>query len=57
MIWLPSFFPYVFGVYFTLNFNRKYPAGQYLLAIIGLALTALSCLVSTVDFNLNPPQI
>lgn len=51
MIWLPSFFPYVFGVYFTLNFNRKYPAGQYLLAIIGLALTALSCLVIPLTTN------
>lgn len=51
MIWLPSFFPYVFGVYFTLNFNRKYPAAQYLLAIIGLALTALSCLVIPLTTN------
>ena len=51
MIWLPSFFPYVFGVYFTLNFNRKHPSAQYLIAICGLALTGLSCLVIPLSTN------
>lgn len=55
MVWLPSFFPYVFGVYFTLNFNRKHPSQQYLIAICGLALTGLSCLV--IPFTTNYYQL
>lgn len=51
LIWLPSFFPYVFGVYFTVNYNRKYPSAQYMIAICGLALTGLSCLVIPLATN------
>lgn len=51
MIWLPSFFPYVGGVYFTLDFNKKHPSAQYLIAMIGLALTSISCLFIPLTTN------
>lgn len=45
MIWLPAFFPHVFGVIITVKMARKYPQHQWLMAAIGLALEGLSCLI------------
>jgi multidrug resistance protein len=44
LVWLPAFFPYVFGVYSTVRLNHKYPQYKYLVAIGGLLLTGGSCL-------------
>lgn len=45
MVWLPAFFPHVAGVYFTIYFMRKYPGSPWALAIGGLVIEALSCLI------------
>ena len=41
MIWLPSFFPHVLGVYATVKFADKYPRYQWMIAAIGLALEGI----------------
>ncbi|XP_055678964.1 vesicular acetylcholine transporter [Lutzomyia longipalpis] len=43
MIWLPAFFPHVFGVVITVKMARKYPQHQWLMAAGGLALEGLCC--------------
>lgn len=45
MIWLPAFFPHVFGVVLTVKMARKYPQHQWLMAAGGLALEGVSCFV------------
>ena len=45
LVWLPSFFPYVIGVYFTVKFARKYPQYQWVLAVVGLMLEAMMSLI------------
>lgn len=45
MIWLPAFFPHVFGVYLTVKLADKYPKYQWLIAAIGLILEGISCLM------------
>lgn len=45
MIWLPAFFPHVFGVIITVKMARKYPQHQWLMAAGGLALEGLCCFV------------
>lgn len=45
MIWLPAFFPHVFGVVLTVKMARKYPQHQWLMAAGGLALEGFSCFV------------
>lgn len=45
MIWLPAFFPHVFGVILTVKMARKYPQHQWLMAAGGLAIEGLSCFV------------
>lgn len=44
MIWLPAFFPHVFGVIITVKMARRYPQHQWRMAAIGLALEGISCL-------------
>lgn len=44
MIWLPAFFPHVFGVIITVKMARRYPHHQWRMAAIGLALEGISCL-------------
>lgn len=43
MIWLPAFFPHVFGVIITVKMARRYPHHQWLMAAVGLALEGFSC--------------
>lgn len=43
MVWLPAFFPHVFGVILTVKLARAYPHKQWLMAAIGLTLEGLSC--------------
>lgn len=43
MIWLPAFFPHVFGVILTVKMARKYPQHQWLMAAGGLALEGFCC--------------
>lgn len=45
MIWLPAFFPHVFGVILTVKMAKKYPHYQWIMAAGGLALEGLSCFV------------
>lgn len=45
MIWLPAFFPHVFGVVLTVKMARKYPQHQWLMAAGGLALEGLCCFI------------
>lgn len=45
MIWLPAFFPHVFGVILTVKMARKYPQHQWLMAAGGLVLEGLSCFI------------
>lgn len=43
MIWLPAFFPHVFGVMLTVKMARQYPNYQWLMVALGLALEGLCC--------------
>lgn len=45
MIWLPAFFPHVFGVILTVKMAKKYPHYQWLMAAGGLALEGLCCFI------------
>ncbi|RZF40285.1 hypothetical protein LSTR_LSTR014054, partial [Laodelphax striatellus] len=45
MIWLPAFFPHVFGVILTVKMARQYPQYQWLMAAGGLALEGLCCFI------------
>ncbi|CAB0032458.1 unnamed protein product [Trichogramma brassicae] len=45
MIWLPAFFPHVFGVAITVKMARQYPQHQWLMAAGGLALEGLCCFI------------
>lgn len=45
MIWLPAFFPHVFGVIITVKMAKRYPQHQWRMAAFGLALEGLSCFI------------
>lgn len=45
MIWLPAFFPHVFGVILTVKMARQYPQHQWKMAAGGLALEGICCLI------------
>ncbi|XP_058813783.1 vesicular acetylcholine transporter [Topomyia yanbarensis] len=45
MVWLPAFFPHVFGVVITVKMARLYPEKQWLMAACGLALEGLCCFI------------
>lgn len=45
MIWLPAFFPHVFGVILTVKMAKKYPQYQWMMAAGGLALEGLCCFI------------
>lgn len=45
MIWLPAFFPHVFGVILTVKMAKKYPSYQWLMVAFGLVLEGLCCLM------------
>ena len=45
MIWLPAFFPHVFGVVITVRMAKQYPQHQWLMAASGLALEGLCCFI------------
>ncbi|KAJ8978413.1 hypothetical protein NQ317_008488 [Molorchus minor] len=45
IIWLPAFFPHVFGVILTVKMARKYPHYQWIMAAAGLALEGLCCFI------------
>lgn len=45
IIWLPAFFPHVFGVILTVKMARAYPHYQWLMAACGLALEGLCCFI------------
>lgn len=45
MIWLPAFFPHVFGVILTVKLAKRYPQYQWLMAAGGLALEGLCCFI------------
>lgn len=45
MIWLPAFFPHVFGVAITVKLAKQYPQQQWLMAASGLALEGLCCFI------------
>lgn len=43
MIWLPAFFPHVFGVMLTVKMAREYAQYQWLMVAIGLFLEGMCC--------------
>lgn len=45
IIWLPAFFPHVFGVILTVKMAKAYPHYQWLMAAGGLALEGLCCFI------------
>ncbi|XP_029049401.2 vesicular acetylcholine transporter isoform X2 [Osmia bicornis bicornis] len=45
MIWLPAFFPHVFGVIITVKMAKQYPQHQWLIAASGLALEGFCCFI------------
>ncbi|XP_015123217.1 vesicular acetylcholine transporter isoform X3 [Diachasma alloeum] len=45
VIWLPAFFPHVFGVIITVKMAKQYPQHQWLMAAGGLALEGLCCFI------------
>lgn len=45
MIWLPAFFPHVFGVILTVKMAKKYPNYQWIMAAGGLALEGFCCFI------------
>ncbi|XP_041760498.1 vesicular acetylcholine transporter-like isoform X2 [Anopheles merus] len=45
MVWLPAFFPHVFGVIITVKMAAQYPDKQWLMAAGGLALEGLCCFI------------
>ncbi|XP_050087187.1 vesicular acetylcholine transporter-like isoform X3 [Anopheles aquasalis] len=45
MVWLPAFFPHVFGVIITVKMAKQYPDKQWLMAAGGLALEGLCCFI------------
>lgn len=45
MVWLPAFFPHVFGVILTVKLAKQYPHHQWSMAAGGLALEGLSCFI------------
>uniref|UniRef100_A0A182W2X5 Major facilitator superfamily (MFS) profile domain-containing protein n=1 Tax=Anopheles minimus TaxID=112268 RepID=A0A182W2X5_9DIPT len=45
MVWLPAFFPHVFGVIITVKMAAQYPEKQWLMAAGGLALEGLCCFI------------
>lgn len=45
MIWLPAFFPHVFGVILTVKLAKRYPQYQWMMAAGGLALEGLCCFI------------
>ncbi|KAL0280934.1 UNVERIFIED_CONTAM: hypothetical protein PYX00_002083 [Menopon gallinae] len=45
MIWLPAFFPHVFGVVVTVKMAKRYPQWQWAMAAGGLALEGLCCFI------------
>ncbi|XP_076375025.1 vesicular acetylcholine transporter [Megalopta genalis] len=45
MIWLPAFFPHVFGVVLTVKMAKQYPQHQWLMAASGLALEGFCCFI------------
>jgi DHA1 family vesicular acetylcholine transporter-like MFS transporter 3 len=45
MIWLPAFFPHVFGVILTVKLAKRYPQYQWVMAAGGLALEGLCCFI------------
>ncbi|KAK9310511.1 hypothetical protein QLX08_000252 [Tetragonisca angustula] len=45
MIWLPAFFPHVFGVVITVRMSKRYPQQQWLMAASGLALEGMCCFI------------
>ncbi len=45
MIWLPSFFPHVGGVIFTVRMQKKFPEYIWLVAAVGVVLDGASCIL------------
>lgn len=45
MIWLPAFFPHVFGVVITVKLAKSYPTYQWLMVAVGLVLEGLCCFI------------
>ncbi|KAI5703176.1 vesicular acetylcholine transporter [Diaphorina citri] len=45
MIWLPAFFPHVFGVVITVKLAKLYPTYQWLMVAVGLVLEGLCCFI------------
>lgn len=45
IIWLPAFFPHVFGVVLTVKLAGRYPQYQWIMAAIGLILIGLSTII------------
>ncbi|XP_015588344.1 vesicular acetylcholine transporter [Cephus cinctus] len=58
MIWLPAFFPHVFGVVITVKIAKQYPQYQWFVAAVGLALEGLCCFMipfsSSYEFLMIP---
>ncbi|XP_029655116.1 vesicular acetylcholine transporter unc-17-like [Octopus sinensis] len=58
LVWLPTFFPHVFGVYVAYKLNEQYPDKNWLIAMVGLIIEGVSCLIvpfSTVYASLMFP--
>ncbi|OAF64865.1 putative vesicular acetylcholine transporter-A, partial [Intoshia linei] len=45
LVWLPAFFPHIFGVFLTVKFASRYPTKQWIIVAIGLLLDGLGCIL------------
>ncbi|KAL1460101.1 hypothetical protein WDU94_012039 [Cyamophila willieti] len=45
MIWLPAFFPHVFGVVITVKLAKLYPTKTWLMVAVGLVLEGVCCFI------------
>ena len=45
MVWLPAFFPHIFGVWLTVKLARSFPSKMWLVTAVGLVLEGFCCLI------------
>lgn len=45
LVWLPSFLPYLGGVYLTIKIVRNFPRYHWVICCVGLVIEGVSCLI------------
>ena len=45
MVWLPAFFPHIFGVWLTVRLARSFPSKMWLVTAVGLVMEGICCLI------------